>query len=96
MGRIGDFGLSAPALVFLAGLALPPLTNLGPAVLIPCVVVLLAMSLGLAEGGRIESREWPPVPLLAACNLLGTPLLRQAVVERTFGWMIRWRRLVRD
>jgi putative transposase len=25
-----------------------------------------------------------------------TPLPRRWVVERTFGWMVRWRRLVRD
>lgn len=84
LSRIGDFGLFAPVLVFLLGLAVPPLALLGQAVLIPCVVLLLAMSVGLAESGRIERREWPPVLLLAACNLVGTPILMH-VIALSFG-----------
>jgi hypothetical protein len=56
LSRIGDFGLFAPVLVFLSGLAVPSLALLGQAMLIPCVVVLLAMSVDLAESGRVEPR----------------------------------------
>ncbi|MEI6161496.1 MAG: hypothetical protein WCP77_16795, partial [Roseococcus sp.] len=79
LGRIGDFGLFAPPLAFLLGLAFPAVAVLGQAVLVPCVIILLAMSVGLAEPGRIEVREWPPVLLLAACNLVGTPILVHAL-----------------
>ncbi|MBX9750670.1 MAG: hypothetical protein K5Q68_13875 [Roseococcus sp.] len=75
MARIGDFGLFAPPVLFLAGILLPPLALMGQAVLVPCVIVLLAMSVGLAEPGRIEAREWPPVLLLAATNLILTPVV---------------------
>jgi len=75
LARIGDFGLFAPPVLFLAGILLPPLALMGQAVLVPCVIVLLAMSVGLAEPGRIEAREWPPVLLLAATNLILTPVV---------------------
>jgi hypothetical protein len=75
LARIGDFGLFAPPVLFLAGLLLPPLALMGQAVLVPCVIILLAMSVGLAEPGRIEAREWPPVLLLAATNLVLTPVV---------------------
>lgn len=93
LGRFGDFGLFAPPLMFLLGLAAPPLEMLGQAVLIPCVVLLQAMSVGLAEPGRVQGREWLPLLLLAACNLIGSPLLVHAVVVTTGlddagGWLV--------
>lgn len=93
LGRIGDFGLFAPPLLFLVGLALPPLAALGQAALIPCVIILLAMSVGLAEPGRIEPREWPPVLLLATCNLIGTPILVHVIavavgLDEAGGWLV--------
>ena len=91
--RIGDFGLFAPPLVFLLGLAVPPLALMGQAVLLPCVILLQAMSVGLAEPGRLQRREWPPVLLLAACNLIATPFLVHAIVlaiglGKTGGWLV--------
>jgi hypothetical protein len=74
LARIGDAGLFAPPVMFLLGLLLPPLALLGQAALLPCVTLLLAMSVGLAEPGRIEAREWPPVLLLAVTNLILTPV----------------------
>ena len=93
LARIGTFGLFAPPLLFLLGLAMPPLAQLGQALLVPCVILLLAMSVGLAEPGRIERREWPPVLLLAAGNLFGTPLLVHAIAEaggldQAGGWLV--------
>ncbi|MBP0463823.1 hypothetical protein J5Y09_07870 [Roseomonas sp. PWR1] len=93
LGRIGDFGLFAPPVVFVLGLAVPPLALLGQAVLIPCVILLQAMSVGLAEPGRIHGREWLPVLLLAACNLLGTPLLVHGIalatgLDEAGGWLV--------
>lgn len=96
LSRIGDWGLFAPVLVFLLGIAVPPLALLGQLMLIPCVIVLLTMSVGIAEPGRIERCEWPPVILLAACNLVGTPLLIRALMlffglsESGAGWFL-WR-----
>jgi hypothetical protein len=93
LARIGDFGLFAPPLIFLLGLALPPLALLGQAVLVPCVILLLAMSVGLAEPGRIAAREWPPVLLLAGCNLVLTPILVHGValgcgLDEAGGWLV--------
>lgn len=83
----------APPLVFLLGLAVTPLALVGQAILIPCVILLQAMSVGLAEPGRIRRSEWLPVLLLAACNLLGTPLLVHLLVqsygmEQIGGWVV--------
>ena len=93
LGRIGDFGLFAPPQIFLLGLAVPPLAQGGQMVLVPCVILLLAMSVGLAEPGRIEPREWPPVLLLAACNLLATHVLLHAIalffgLDEAGGWLV--------
>ena len=93
LSRIGDWGLFAPVLVFLLGIAVPPLALLGQLMLIPCVIVLLTMSVGIAEPGRIERCEWPPVILLAACNLVGTPLLIHALMlffgrSESGGWLV--------
>jgi hypothetical protein len=79
--------------MFLLGLAVTPLALLGQSVLIPCVILLQAMSIGLAEPGRVERREWLPVLLLAACNLIGTPLLVHAValafeLGDAGGWLV--------
>lgn len=41
LARIGDYGLSAPPVIFLLGLAVPALALLGEVLLIPCVVGLL-------------------------------------------------------
>lgn len=49
LARIGDFGLFAPPVLFLAGILLPPLALMGQAVLVPCVIVLLAMKIGRAH-----------------------------------------------
>ncbi len=93
LARIGDFGLFAPPLIFLLGLALPPLALLGQAALVPCVILLLAMSVGLAEPGRIAAREWPPVLLLTACNLIATPILVHGIalgcgLDEAGGWLV--------
>ncbi len=93
LARIGDLGLFAPPLIFLLGLALPPLALLGQAVLVPCVILLLAMSVGLAEPGRIGAREWPPVLLLTACNLIATPILVHGIalgcgLDEAGGWLV--------
>lgn len=93
LARLGDFGLFAPPVLFLVGLALPALALAGETVLVPSVIILLAMSVGLAEPGRIEAREWPPVLLLGLCNLLLTPVLvhglAQALgVAEAGGWLV--------
>lgn len=93
LGRIGDFGLFAPPFIFLLGLALPPIAQFGQAILIPCVIMLQAMSVGLSEPGRIQAREWLPVLLLAACNLICTPLLVHAIaqafrLDEAGGWLV--------
>jgi bile acid:Na+ symporter, BASS family len=94
LARIGDLGLFAPPLAFLLGLALPPLAMLGQVGLVPCVIVLLAMSVGLAEPGRIEARECPPVLLLAVCNLIATPVLvhlftqASGLAAAAGGWLV--------
>lgn len=93
LGRLGDFGLFAPPVVFLLGLLVAPLALLGQAVLIPCVILLLAMSVGLAEPGRIAAREWPPVLLLAAGNLIVTPILVRGLtialgLGEVGGWLV--------
>lgn len=93
LARFGDFGLFTPPLFFLLGLAMPALALAGQAVLIPCVILLLAMSVGLAEPGRIDAREWPPVLLLAACNLIATPILVHVVAlalgpQEAGGWLV--------
>ena len=74
LGRMGDAGLFVPPLAVLLGLALPPLAHAGEVVLVPCVALLLAMSIGLAEPGRLLLREIPPVLLIVLTNLLLTPL----------------------
>lgn len=93
LGRIGDFGLFAPPLAFVLGLLLPPLAQLGQAVLIPCVILLAAISVGLAEPGRIALREWPPVLVLAGCNLIATPIVVHALclflgLQEASGWLV--------
>ncbi len=93
LGRVGDAGLYVPPLVFLLGIALPSLAQAALLVLIPCVILLQAMSVGLAEPGRIERQEWLPVLLLAGCNLIGTPLLVHAIalstgLEEAGGWLV--------
>lgn len=93
LARIGDFGLFAPPVLFLVGLLLPPLALMGEAALIPCVIVLLAMSVSLAEPGRIAAREWPPVLLLGLCNLVLTPILVHGLalacgVDEAGGWLV--------
>jgi hypothetical protein len=93
LGRIGDVGLFAPPVMFLLGLAVAPLALIGQSVLIPCVILLQAMSVGLAEPGRVQRREWLPVLLLAACNLIGTPLLVHAIalasgLDEISGWLV--------
>ncbi|WPB84235.1 hypothetical protein [Sediminicoccus rosea] len=93
LSRLGDVGLFAPPVLFLVGLALPPLALLGQAVLVPCVIVLLAMSVGLAEPGRIAPGEWPPVLLLGLCNLVLAPVLVHGLafaagVDEAGGWLV--------
>jgi hypothetical protein len=93
LSRLGDVGLFAPPVLFLVGLLLPPLALMGQAVLVPCVIVLLAMSVGLAEPGRILAREWPPVLLLGLCNLILTPIMVHGValaagVDEAGGWLV--------
>lgn len=93
LGRIGDLGLFAPPLAFLLGLAIPPLGLLGQMVLFPCVILLLAMSVGLAESGRIQARDWPPVLLLAICNVVTTPILVRVLtlilgLDQVGGWLV--------
>ena len=93
LSRLGDAGLFAPPLVFFAGLALPALAQAGQVMLVPCVVLLLAMSVGLAEPGRILRSEWPPVLALALCNLILTPLIVHAIavglgLSEAGGWLV--------
>lgn len=93
LGRLGDFGLFAPPVIFLLGLLVAPLALLGQAMLIPCVIILQAMSVGVAEPGRIHAREWPPVLLLAGCNLLLSPLLVHGLalalgLDEASGWLV--------
>ncbi len=75
LARIGDAGLFVPPLAVLLGLALPPLADAAEVLLVPCVALLLAMSIGLAEPGRLSAREIPPVLLIVGANLLVTPLM---------------------
>ncbi|MBX9593731.1 MAG: hypothetical protein K2X46_05165, partial [Roseomonas sp.] len=62
-------------------------------VLVPCVILLQAMSVGLAEPGRIHRQEWLPVLLLAASNLILTPLIVHALaltvgLDEAGGWLV--------
>jgi hypothetical protein len=91
--RLGDAGLPAPLVAVLVGLLVPPLAALGQLMLAPCVVVLLAMSVLLAEPGRLQWREMGPVGLLALANLVITPLaahlLAQALgLDEIGGWLV--------
>lgn len=93
LAKIGDLGLVAPPLAFLLGLAVTPLALAGQVLLIPCVILLQAMSVGLAEPGRIERKEWLPVLMLAGGNLLGTPLLVHFLaqglgLDQAGGWLV--------
>jgi len=93
LSRLGDAGLFAPPLLFLVGLVLPALAQAGQVMLVPCVVVLLAISVGLAEPGRILRSEWPPVLALALCNLLFTPIIVHGIalglaLGEAGGWLV--------
>ncbi len=93
LGRLGDVGLFAPPLIFLVGLALPALAQAGQIMLVPCVVVLLAMTVGLAEPGRILRSEWPPVLALSLCSLILTPIFVHVIavglgLGDAGGWLV--------
>lgn len=93
LARLGDAGLPAPLVALGLGLLVPSLAALGHAVLAPCVVLLLAMSVALAEPGRLQTREMGPVVALALANLVITPLLAHALagllgLDEIGGWLV--------
>lgn len=93
LARLGDAGLPAPLVAVLVGLLAPPLAALGHLLLVPCVVVLLAMSVLLAEPGRLQWREMGPVGLLVLANLVITPLVAHALAlalgfDEIGGWLV--------
>jgi len=75
LARLGDAGLLAPLLALLVGFGLPGLAALAHAALLPAIALILAISVVLAEPGRLRLGEWGPVLLLGLANLLLTPLL---------------------
>lgn len=93
LARLGDAGLPAPLVALLLGLLLPGLAALGDAVLAPAVVLLLAVSVALAEPGRLELREMGPVVALALANLIITPVMAHALagllgLDEIGGWLV--------
>jgi hypothetical protein len=79
LARLGDAGLTAPVVAIAAGLLLPPAAELARALLLPLVLLLLAVSVALAEPGRPRATELPPVLDLVAVNLLLTPAFTAAL-----------------
>jgi hypothetical protein len=73
--HLGGFGAYAPALAVPLGLALPPLAALAHALLLPAVLLMLAMTLALAEPGRLRGAELRPAALLALGNLAISPAI---------------------
>jgi hypothetical protein len=78
--RLGGVGAYAPAIAVPLGLALPPLAALAHALLLPAVVLMLAMTLALAEPGRLRGAELRPAALLALGNLAISPAIAAAVL----------------
>jgi hypothetical protein len=74
LARFGAHGAGAPALAVIAGLLAPPLAAGAHAVLVPAVVVMLAMTVALAEPGRLRLAEAWPATVLAAANLVASPV----------------------
>lgn len=93
LDAFGRLGPSAPAAAIVLGALVPPLGALGHAALIPSVALLLFASVAVAEPGRLEWRELPPVLALAAANLLLAPVIVHAIaeplgLERHGGWLV--------
>ncbi len=93
LARLGDAGLPAPLVAVGIGLLVPPLAALGNLLLAPCAVLLLAMSVALAEPGRLELREMRPVLALALANLVITPVLAHVMagllgLDEIGGWLV--------
>lgn len=93
LGRLGDFGLFAPLLAVALGWALPPLGDLGYALLIPSVILMFGMSVAMVEPGRLYWPELWPVIGLVVCNMLLAPFLVHAIagalgVDGLGGWVV--------
>lgn len=93
LARLGDAGLPAPLVAVMVGLLVPLLANLGHLLLAPCVILLLAMSVLLAEPGRLQWREMGPIGLLVLANLVITPLAAHALaltfgLDEIGGWLV--------
>jgi hypothetical protein len=74
-------GAYAPALAVPLGLALPPLAALAHALLVPAVALMLAMTVALAEPGRLRAAELRPAALLAIGNLAVSPAIAALVLQ---------------
>lgn len=93
LGRLGDVGLFAPLLAVALGWLVPSLAALGYAVLVPSIILMFAMTVAMAEPGRLRWHEaWPAIGL-AICNLLLAPLLVHALalgmgLDEVGGWVV--------
>jgi hypothetical protein len=74
LARFGGHGAGAPALALIFGILVPPLAAGAHAVLAPAVVVMLAMTVALAEPGRLRLGEAGPAVVLAAATLVASPV----------------------
>jgi hypothetical protein len=83
LARLGRSGGVAPATAVAAGLALPPVAALAHGLLLPAVVVLLAITVALAEPGRLRLVELGPAASLALGNLVLSPIAAFGLVTLT-------------
>jgi hypothetical protein len=95
LALLGRAGALAPVLALIAGLALTPLAALGGNLVGPGVMLLLAMTVAMAEPGRLAREEWRPTLALAVALVLVTPLaalaamrLAQLPPEGMAGWLL--------
>jgi hypothetical protein len=70
LAGLGRFGLSAPLVALVVGIAVPPLASLGHLLLVPCIVLLLCTSVVLAEPGPLRGTELLRPAALVCANLL--------------------------
>ncbi len=90
---LARFGLSAPLVAIVAGVAIPALAEAGRAALLPCVAGLLALTVLLATPGTIRLAELLPAAGLAVSNLLLAPLIAHGLVRGfdlggASGWIV--------
>ena len=93
--RLGEAGLVAPLVAVGLGMAVPGLSALARDLLVPAACLMLAMSVTLAEPGRLRLVELRPLLALAFANLLLTPVVVHLAGE-ALGWhgQLTWLLLV--